>query len=203
MGKTRVSYHILLCEGSDYSAEHVIALLGRTCFYWSGGKIPHLNSWNVCTMLGDSQCVYPSSVWPLQIHNIIVGGDFNTILDNTKDTNNPLGYAPPDLALWADTFDLQEIWRWKHLEDWTYSHISASHRSGSRIDLFFGSASALSQVGAVSYLPASLSDHSPLELGLTLGTSLEPGILEASIPLDRQSSNTGVSRAQTHKILDT
>lgn len=84
----------------------------------------------------------------LQVHKIIVRGDFNAILDNTKDTSNPFRSAHPGLVLWADTLGLQELWRWKH--------------PGSHIDLLFGSASTLSHVGAASYLLAGLSDHHPV-----------------------------------------
>lgn len=47
----------------------------------------------------------------LQVHKIIIGGDFNSILDPTKDTSNPPRSAHLDLAMWADTLGLHEIWR--------------------------------------------------------------------------------------------
>lgn len=110
---------------------------------------------------------------PFQLHHIVLGGDFNAILDSTLDTSNLFRNDPPELATWADTFGLQEIWRWKHPGDRMYSHVSATHRSGSRIDLMFVTASVLSHV--VSYLPEGLSDHSPLELYVILGTARELG----------------------------
>lgn len=117
---------------------------------------------------------YSLSWPPFQLHKIITRGDFNAILDHTMNTSNPLRVAHPDLTIWADTLGLQEIWRWK---DRTYSYVSATHKSGSRIDLLFGTASTLSHVGAVSYLLAGLSDHSKLELCMTLGTAGELGCL--------------------------
>lgn len=56
-----------------------------------------------------------------------------------------------------------------------YSHVSATHRSGSHIDLMFGTASVFSCVCAASYLLAGLSDHSPTEILPSLGTGHESG----------------------------
>lgn len=80
-----------------------------------------------------------------------------------------------ELGSWAHTFDLMEIWRNKYPLDKFYSHYSASHKSGSQIDLAFSSRLMLSSIRVVSYLPAGISGHSTMEMIVKVGGGISLG----------------------------
>lgn len=123
--------------------------------------------------MGLHQYILPEKLAPFQTTHILLGWDFNSILNATLDTSNPQRNVCPDLAHWGDTFALMEFWQWKHATTKTFSHLSAIHKS--RIDLAFGSLSVQANLSKASYCPAGLSDHSPLELCLCYGRQKDPG----------------------------
>lgn len=55
-----------------------------------------------------------------------------------------------------------------------YSHLSVSHKSGSHIDLAFGS--RLFAIRGASYLPAGISYHSPMKITVQIGVGRSPGV---------------------------
>lgn len=69
---------------------------------------------------------------------------------------------------WPATYNLVEIWWWKHPGRKEYSCYSDSHfpKSFSRLDMFFVTSDLLTGLKSVSYLPRAIADHSPLELEL-------------------------------------
>lgn len=103
------------------------------------------------------------------VTRLIIAEDFNGILDRTLDTSNPARLPDPELGQWASALHLTEVWRWKNPQMQRYSHLSAVHRLGSRNDLAFCSSATLPYVASATYLPAWISDHSPLEVVLQLG----------------------------------
>lgn len=70
-----------------------------------------------------------------------------------------------------------EIWINKYPLDRFCSHYSASYKSGSHIDLAFSFRLVLSSIRTVSYLPAGISDHSPIEIMVQVGGG-RSGLLE-------------------------
>lgn len=67
---------------------------------------------------------------------VIIVGDFNAILDRELDAFNPTRVLDTDLSYRALALQLTEIWRWRNPQVTQFSHFSAVHHSGSRIDLF-------------------------------------------------------------------
>lgn len=112
---------------------------------------------------------------PLPSTHILFAEDFNPILDPVLVSSNSLRAASLDLTQCADTCAVTELRRWKHADSKVFSHLSTVHKSGSRIDLAFGSSQVLPKISGASYLPGGLSDHSPLELCLWLGRRKDPG----------------------------
>lgn len=106
---------------------------------------------------------------------LLIAGDFNNILDYTIDTSNPQRAPNHDLSHWATAAGFTELWRWKHPTDRCYSYLSQVFASSSRIDMAFANAALLPMVSEVTYLPGSVSDHTPLSLILQLGTHRPKG----------------------------
>uniref|UniRef100_H2ZZZ5 Endonuclease/exonuclease/phosphatase domain-containing protein n=1 Tax=Latimeria chalumnae TaxID=7897 RepID=H2ZZZ5_LATCH len=69
---------------------------------------------------------------------------------------------------------LVEVWRHRHSIAREHSFHSQVHDSFSRIDLVLLSSSLLCWVEACSYLPCSISDHSPLKVVMDLPEVLPP-----------------------------
>lgn len=47
--------------------------------------------------------------------NVVLMGDFNLVPDSGLDRSSVGGTARHDLANWADTYGLVDVWRWKTL----------------------------------------------------------------------------------------
>uniref|UniRef100_A0A803JPQ3 Reverse transcriptase domain-containing protein n=1 Tax=Xenopus tropicalis TaxID=8364 RepID=A0A803JPQ3_XENTR len=91
-------------------------------------------------------------------------GDMNQVMDLFWDRLHPTSSGPTNLTQWANSLGLTDAWRWKHPDDKVYSCHSQPHKSFSRIDLALTSPDILPLIEHTSYLPQSLSDHSPLQL---------------------------------------
>uniref|UniRef100_H3A5N0 exodeoxyribonuclease III n=1 Tax=Latimeria chalumnae TaxID=7897 RepID=H3A5N0_LATCH len=98
----------------------------------------------------------------------VVGGDFNCSLDPIMDG---LSSVSADFTRSAETvleglvdYALVDVWRHGHPTSKEYSFHSQVHNMFSRIDLMLMSSSLLHRVESCSYLPRSISDHSPLSL---------------------------------------
>lgn len=89
-------------------------------------------------------------------------------MDPQLDSSNPSQAHSPDLLQWAKALEYTELWRWKHHWARAYSCFSATHKSGSPIDLTFGNIRAMAALTDISYLPSGLWDHAPLELYVKL-----------------------------------
>uniref|UniRef100_A0A803KF69 Reverse transcriptase domain-containing protein n=1 Tax=Xenopus tropicalis TaxID=8364 RepID=A0A803KF69_XENTR len=97
---------------------------------------------------------------------LCIMGDMNQVMDLTKDRLHSNIQGPTNLAQWANSLGLSDIWRWKHPLEKAYSCHSLPHKSFSRIDIALATADILPLVEQISYLPQHLSDHSPLLLRL-------------------------------------
>lgn len=107
---------------------------------------------------------------------LFVAGDFNNILDYDLDTSNPTRVQNLELGHWADSAILEEVWWWKHPLEKGYSYLSHISTSSSRIDLAFTNPALLPQVTEVSYLAGGISDHTPLQVVLTLTSGRCSGV---------------------------
>lgn len=100
---------------------------------------------------------------PYQITRISISEVFNSILYTALNTSIPPHASNLELFHWVQAFDFTNLWCFKHPSERVYSHVSALHRADSWIDLAFGSRQMLVTLRAVSYLPAGISNYSPLD----------------------------------------
>lgn len=121
-------------------------------------------------------------------------GDFNAILDPILDSSNTNRPVSMELCTWMSGMGLTELWRWKHPQVKSYSHLSATHRSSARIDLAFGKPSLLKYVHETEYLaggnfrPLSTFSH---QVGPHWGEGgggwrLSPDTVTVPVWIDRQ-----------------
>lgn len=105
--------------------------------------------------------------------NIILGGDFNCVLDPLLDKQFSKSLQKSNscirLNTLADNLNLVDIWRLKHPTVRDYSFFSPVHKSYSRIDYFLLDSKLLSTVETVTYQPIVISDHAPLSMVLKIG----------------------------------
>lgn len=111
---------------------------------------------------------------PLQLTRVVWAEDFNSVLQADLDSSNSQRLSCVELGSWAQTFHLTEIWKNDPLNRF-YSHYSASHKSGSCIDLAFSSR-LMSSIWVVSYLPAGILDHSLMKIIVKVGGSWAVGV---------------------------
>lgn len=110
-----------------------------------------------------------ASLLPLKI---LIMGDFNSILDYSLDTSNPSRAHNPDLAVWAEVTKLSELWRWKHPAIRKYSYLPHVFHFSSRLDMAFANPDLLSWVLDATYLAGGISDHTPLQVTLSLPSTV-------------------------------
>ena len=109
---------------------------------------------------------------------IIIGGDFNCVINNDIDRKNCKSSADIgqiDLSNVMNNFDLEDVWRRRNPNQLEFSWESRGKMS--RIDYFLVSESLDSQVKDIQYLYAPFSDHRPVFLKLKTSDIIRgPGI---------------------------
>jgi len=106
---------------------------------------------------------------------VIVGGDWNVILDPKLDARNyrSFTYRPRSRSTIKeiiDTFELIDVWREIFLDKRGYTWRRFNSVQQSRLDYFLVSDALLSEVNDVNIVPGYRSDHSIVKLGLKLNT---------------------------------
>lgn len=112
-----------------------------------------------------------SSLPDLSDTHLIVGGDFNCVLDSRLDRSAQSNYSSTSSMVLNDlmsSMNLVDIWRLGHPTDRDYSFFSQMHKSFSRIDYFLIDSKLISNVIASKYHNILISDHSPTSLVLDL-----------------------------------
>lgn len=115
-----------------------------------------LNLFNIIPDLSDS--------------NVIIGGDFNCVLDSILDRQRPQisSYkSSGTLNNLMHSYNLVDIWRLLYPTKKDFSYFSTVHKSYSRIDLFLLDSKLLTSVANCIYHNI-LSDHAPVSLSLNL-----------------------------------
>ncbi|OCT94959.1 hypothetical protein XELAEV_18012643mg [Xenopus laevis] len=137
---------------------------------------------------------------------LIVGGDFNTILQNNLDRTRDTLAAKHSLELTFDTkrltkhlrnLALVDIWREKHPLDRDYTYFSPVHGSYSRIDFLFTNSTQFDVVGTAKIHDITWSDHGMVE---ATGTTVRKTLLDyfrENDPKDTSSAN----RWDAHKVV--
>ncbi len=100
------------------------------------------------------------------ITELIIGGDFNVVLDPVLDRSStkvsPLSQVAKALKYELSSYNLIDIWRFKNKTKKEYSFYSHRHNNYSRIDYFFVPKAKDYLIELCDYLPRILSDHAPL-----------------------------------------
>lgn len=116
-----------------------------------------------------------SKLAPFMHLPLLIAGDINAILCAALDSSNVSRAASVELAAWADMASLTELWRWKNPTTRSFSYLSKTHKSSSRIDLAFANGPMLQLVRGANYLAGGLSDHTPLSVHMGLPSRLRGG----------------------------
>ena len=113
-----------------------------------------------------------SSITNLDTHHLILGGDFNSVLDPAHDCSSinpyPTSKSSKVVKLFVETYNYVDPWRFKFPNSRSYSFFSSVHNSFSRIDHLFIDAFLLGSIRACDYQGIVVSDQSPLKLELAL-----------------------------------
>ena len=102
--------------------------------------------------------------------NLIVAGDFNTVLNPLLDrthhhSNTRICHSSDVIKQYMTDYGLGDSWRARNPSLREYSHISSAHRSSSRIDFFLISNSLIQQISENIH-SIIISDHAPVSLTL-------------------------------------
>ena len=103
--------------------------------------------------------------------NLILGGDFNCVLDSVLDRqHSQINASKSSITLnnLIQSYNLVDIWRLLNPTARDFSFFSAVHKSYSRIDYFILDSKLLSQVTECKYHNILISDHAPVSLKLNL-----------------------------------
>lgn len=103
-----------------------------------------------------------SSLPDLSDTHLIVGGDFNCVLDSRLDRSAQSNHSYTSSMVLNDlmsSMNLVDIWRLGHPTDRDYSFFSQMHKSFSRIDYFLIDSKLISNVIASKYHNILISDH--------------------------------------------
>ena len=99
--------------------------------------------------------------------NILLGGDFNCVLDNTKDRTNQTksnDTGQKELINILKNHNLEDIWRRQHPEKREYTWYGGANRiNKSRIDYWMTNKSNNSNITDVKIIEAPFSDHCIVE----------------------------------------
>lgn len=108
--------------------------------------------------------------------DLIIGGDFNTILDPTIDKSNTTGNirtlkSTIVLKQYMEDCGLGDSWRLNHPNDREYTHFSKVHHTNSRIDFFLTSNSLHSDIFETQIHPNTISDPALVSVKLHTKTT--------------------------------
>ena len=105
--------------------------------------------------------------------NIILGGDFNTVLNYALDRKGGCGNFPARyretvklLEEILEEFDLVDVWRIRNPNIKRYTWRQRTPQISSRLDIWFISRSLCDSVDDTDIIPAIKSDHSPILLSV-------------------------------------
>lgn len=103
---------------------------------------------------------------------LIIGGDFNTLLDPYLDRSSNKKIPRSNSSLFLNTFlknmNIIDLWRSANPSGRDYSFYSSVHNSYSRIDYFLIDARLIPSTTDAKYHTTAISDHSPLTFTLFL-----------------------------------
>ena len=137
---------------------------------------------------------------------LIIGGDFNTVLDPNLDRypNSIQNHPKCHLSLQniLTDFELVDIWRFKNQTTQKYTWNTNDFKMGSRIDFFIISQSLVSSVKRSNITFGYKTDHSLVSLVLSRFTQKRgPGFWKMNTSLLTNSSNVDIIRNEIESVL--
>lgn len=103
--------------------------------------------------------------------NLILGGDFNTILNQRLDRKGGCGQFTQNyestikiLEDIQEEFDIVDVWRIKNPDKARFTWRKPNHQISSRLDYWLLSRSLFDSVNETDIIPAIKSDHSPITM---------------------------------------
>lgn len=113
-----------------------------------------------------------SSIPNMDNNLLLIGGDFNLVLDVILDRSSNNSQNPSRSAGVVKNFmnqcGLSDVWRFQYPNTRAYSLFSNAHHTYTRIDYFLLDNRLLSNVRAISYNGIVISDHSAIALDLDI-----------------------------------
>ncbi len=98
-------------------------------------------------------------------HQLIVGGDFNQVCDTNLDKSVKVSStqdSPCGINTFISELNIIDPWRLRNPSVKNYTFFSARHKTYSRIDYMFISASLNQCINSTDILPIIISDHAPV-----------------------------------------
>ncbi|KAJ1181229.1 hypothetical protein NDU88_006439 [Pleurodeles waltl] len=103
---------------------------------------------------------------------ILLGGDFNLVMDNDLDRSGHRYWQTGALTAagrhWLVECGLEDVWRRAHPTLRDYSFYPAATKTYARLDFFLASQELLSRVMETTIEPRALTDHVPITVVVTL-----------------------------------
>jgi len=120
-----------------------------------------------------------STLPDLNSYKLILGGDFNCILNTQLDrsgvrSNNALSSAAVAINSLLRSYGLSDPWRTNNPTTKQFSFFSSVHHSYSRIDYFIVDNQLIPLISSSKYHSIVLSDHSPVQMDLIFPANVAP-----------------------------
>ena len=103
-------------------------------------------------------------------HNLILGGDLNTVLcpglDRSRTTPGTLSKSAETIKAFLQAYGVIDVWRYKHPGSRQYSFFSAAHQSYCRLDYLLMDRRLLPFLKSSECESIVISDHGPVTMTL-------------------------------------
>lgn len=132
-------------------------------------------------------------------HYLILGGDFNTVLqpslDRSKIPAGPLSKSAHTIKTFCQSSGVVDLWRFKNPTLKEFSFFSTAHQTYSRIDFFLVDKNMLPLVKLCRYDSIVISDHSPVIMELWLQNNVAT---EFDLLASKQAEENFLKSRQSH-----
>lgn len=115
-------------------------------------------------------------------NNLIIAGDFNTVINPTIDRSSTSGnlrnwHSTDIIKQYMEDYGLSDSWRMRNPFLREYSYFSTVHQCSSRIDLFIISNSLITKISDNTIHSIVISDHAPISLSINTQTYAKTSII--------------------------
>lgn len=104
--------------------------------------------------------------------NILLAGDFNTVINPSLDRSNPTvntrhTHSSDTIKQYMQSYGLSDSWRMNNPTKLEYTYTSPHHHSSSRLDFFLISNSLTQYITENKIYPIIISDHAPVSITIS------------------------------------